>query len=120
MGLKITDRSAAFLRKTDNILDVVLNTAAIDIERMAKVKVPFMHGQLRSSISHFRRAPLKYAVIANKEYAAYQEHGERRDGSHVVRNYSKAGTGKEFLSGSGRTVGKDIGRRLKAAARLIK
>ena len=29
-------------------------------------------------------------------YASYQERGKRFDGSHVVRNYTTPGTGKEF------------------------
>lgn len=116
MGIKITDRTELFIKKNDDNIDIVLNSMAIDIERLAKVVVPFGTGQLRASIQHYRKAPKSYFIIANKEYAAYQERGKRRDGSRIVRRYSKSGTGKEYLSGPGRKIGVDFGRRMKAIA----
>jgi len=117
MSVKITDNTARFISKHDNLVDVVLNTMASDIERLAKLVVPFKKGQLRSSITHFRRGLMKYSVIANKEYAAYQEFGG--DGSRIVQNYSKPGTGKGYLSLTGKKIGGDMGRRLEAAKRLL-
>lgn len=32
-------------------------------------------------------------IVYNQEYASYQYYGQRKDGSHKVSNYSKAGTG---------------------------
>lgn len=37
------------------------------------------------------------AVIFGTPYAAYQHEGVRYDGSHVVKNYTTAGTGPKFL-----------------------
>lgn len=38
------------------------------------------------------------AVVGfNSPYAAYQHEGQRKDGSHVVKEYTHSGTGKKFL-----------------------
>ena len=41
------------------------------------------------------------------EYAAYQEFGQRKDGSHVVRNYTTPGTGPHYLRDAGNSVKKE-------------
>lgn len=37
-------------------------------------------------------------------YAAYQERGRRKDGTHVVRNYTTAGTGKDYAKNAVKEV----------------
>lgn len=117
MSVKITDRTMEFIRKHENAADTVINTMAVDIERLAKMTVPFKKGHLRASIRHIKRGSMRYAVIANKVYAAFQEFGG--DDKRVVRNYSKPGTGKGYLTKSGEYVGKSFGRRIKAIKQLI-
>ncbi len=114
MSVRVIDNMAKFRTRHNQSVDMVLNTMAVDIERLAKMVVPKDKGQLQSSIHHQRMGFTRYAIIANKEYAAYQHEGKRRDGSHVVRHYSKAGTGKEYLSGPGKIIGRSFPRRLVA------
>jgi len=130
MGIRIKDGMNAFRKMNDEMVDLVLNGMAIDIERMAKLVVPVginqrkiksgknkgqfakTGGPLRASIKHYKKKEKAYFIIANKEYAAYQEFGG--DGRRIVRNYSKVGTGKEYLSGPGKKIGADFGRRFTA------
>ena len=39
-------------------------------------------------------------IIWRQPYSSYQERGSRADGSHVVRNYTTPGTGKDFAKNS--------------------
>lgn len=54
-------------------------------------------GHMKSETRHFRSDSGGFRVEIDKEYAAYQELGMRKDGSHVVRNYSTAGTSAGFF-----------------------
>jgi hypothetical protein len=114
MGVKINDKTDAFRDFNDESVDMVLNGMAIDIERKAKMMVPVLTGALKGAIYHRRISLKRYYVIANKEYAAYQHEGKRKDGSHIVRKYTKAGSGKHFLKIPGEEVGKDFPRRYSA------
>lgn len=97
--IKIVDKMPDFIVENAEAMDRSLNRMAIDITRLSKERVPFMHGQLRAS-GHFESYGLmKYKVIYNKEYAAFQEWGG--DGVRVVRRYSKPGTGPFYLKSSG-------------------
>jgi hypothetical protein len=95
-------------RITDQLKDMVLGHMAQDIEIAAKMRVPVSNtkasgnkrgggGHLQSSIYHTRSDSGHIRVLINKDYASYQERGARRDGSHVVKNYSTPGTGKHFF-----------------------
>lgn len=96
-GPVFVSKHGPFLRKNAALQDMVLGHMALDIEVMAKAKVPVRKGHLQSSISHHRNDTGKFRVVANKEYAAYQERGARRDGTHRVRRYTTAGTGKGWF-----------------------
>lgn len=51
-------------------------------------------------------------VVYNQVYAGYQYYGQRKDGSHKVRNYSKPGTGpywdKTMVSAEGNDLLQDM------------
>jgi hypothetical protein len=98
-GVKIVDKTIKFINAVESANDIALNRMAADIERLAKQVVPHDQGPLHSSGRHERLARLKYRVIFNKEYAAYQERGMRKDGTHVVKNYSKPGKKSTLFRG---------------------
>ena len=98
-NLKIIDNIGKFVIESTNALDRSLNRMAIDIERLSKQQVPHDKGQLKASGSHRKIGPLRYQVVYNKEYAAYQEFGG--DGKRIVRNYSKPGKKKFYLRDPG-------------------
>jgi len=104
-----------FASQNTDAMDRALNKMSIDIERMAKQQVPVSAtkemkraagsrvtrggGHLQSSGRTTRLGILSFAVIFNKEYAAYQEWGG--DGKRVVKNYSTPGTKKFYLRDPG-------------------
>jgi hypothetical protein len=67
----------------------------------AKNKAPLKTGDLRADSGIESPRPLVKRIYFDKEYAVYQEKGSRRDGTRVVRKYTTAGTGKEFLKNAG-------------------
>lgn len=89
-----------FMRKNDAFVDMVQGKMALDIEVALKTKagMPYKTGAMKSETRHFRSPSGGFRVEIDKEYAAYQEAGVRRDGSHVVRRYSHGGTGKGFFN----------------------
>jgi hypothetical protein len=105
---KFVSKVPQFLKKNDAFIDVLYGHMAMDIERLAKMKVPVSNtkasgnkrgggGHLQSSIYHERVRRGFFRVVANKKYAAYQERGARIDGSRVVKKYSTPGTGKHWF-----------------------
>lgn len=102
--IKIIDKTMKFIKSVEDANDRALNKMSVDIERLAKQYAPHDKGPLHSSGAHHRLAKLAYRIIFNKEYAAYQERGMRRDGTYVVKNYSKPGKKAHFLEDSARQV----------------
>lgn len=101
-GVTIIDNLYKFTDGWMKSMDRALNSMAVDIERQAKVQVPFKKGQLKASGSHRKIAFMVYHTIFNKEYAAYQEFGG--DGTRVVRHYSYPGKKKFYLKDPGDAV----------------
>jgi len=56
-------------------VDLELNAAAVDIERIAKVNAPVDTGRLRAAISSNKLSLLRYEVRVATNYAAYVEFG---------------------------------------------
>ena len=104
-GIRIVNNIMRFVAQSEKACDRALNRMAIDIERLAKQTVPFDKGQLKSSGYHTKVGTLHYRTVFNKEYAAYQEFGQRQDGSHVVRRHSHAGKKAHYLGDAGKTIG---------------
>lgn len=115
----IVDNLKKFVQENSVAMDRALNRMAIDIERLSKEKVPLLQGLLRASGYHVRRGVMLYTVGFNKVYAAYQEWGGDGKGK-VVRNYSKAGTGKFYLRDSARKIVEGLMRYLKSETDKIK
>ncbi len=98
---KIINNLKKFTKKDAEASDVAFERMAVDILRLSKIKVP--HGKtgfLESSGRYRRTGMSKYVVEYGQEgpakaYARFQEFGG--DGNRVVRNYSKAGSGKAYL-----------------------
>lgn len=104
MSFKVLDNILKFVEQHNHAMDRALNRMAIDIERLSKTRVPVDKGPLKSSGRHRKVGNLHYRTEFNKEYAGYQEFGQRRDGTHRVKNYTTPGTGKFFLKSSGDEV----------------
>lgn len=68
-----------------------------DIHRTSLHNTPMFSSQLRRDVTK-TVVPETYTgtIIWKVPYASYQERGSRADGSHVVRNYTTPGTGKDF------------------------
>lgn len=102
--IKILDKTIKFMKEVEDANDRALNKMSVDIERTAKQNAPHDQGPLHSSGAHYQFMRLVYRVIFNKEYADYQERGARKDGTHVVKNYSKPGKGAHFLENAARAI----------------
>lgn len=66
-----------------------------DIHRAANHYTPYKDGDLREQVSKVidgRKGIITWKV----PYAQYQERGMRANGTHVVKNYTTAGTDKKF------------------------
>lgn len=96
-----------FIRSNSEIMDNVLARMAKDVKMIAKVRVPFKEGDLQEEIVEEKIGHNQHRVLVNKEYAEYQEAGQRSGGSHRVRNYTTPGTGKNFLKDAGGQVAKN-------------
>lgn len=118
MKLKIINNINQFVQKNATAMDRGLARAAVDIERLAKAKVPVDKGQLKASGRHIKVGFMKYRTEFNKEYAAFQEFGG--DSTRTVRKYTTPGTGKFFLKNAGDTVKGRILGYFKQEARTIK
>ena len=116
--VRIVNNILRFTQGFVGSMDRALNRMAIDIERVAKQRVPLKHGQLRSSGHHEKVANLVYHTIFNKTYARFQEFGG--DEKRKVKKYSKEGTGKFYLKSSGDDVSKFATQYLKQEAGRIK
>jgi len=75
---------------------------------LSQFKVPLKDGNLQGSGEQMRMKRLhhrvQYGASGAQDYAAYQHRGRRADGSHVVKNYTTAGTQKNYLSESGKII----------------
>ena len=68
-----------------------------DIHRTSLHNTPMLSSQLRRNVTK-TVVPETYTgtIIWKVPYASYQERGSRADGTHVVKNYTTSGTGKDF------------------------
>lgn len=104
----LNDKSGVWFNHEMNKIDAVLDSMAKAVINEADMRVPYKNGTLRDS-HRIVKGHKAVAIIYGGgpiRYGDYQERGKRRDGTHVVRNYSTAGTGKEYLQTSGKNVTK--------------
>lgn len=119
MSLKVVDNIKRFYILNTQSMDTMLGRMAKDVQQIAKIRVPYKEGDLQGSIRPNRVAILHHRVDVGGgdiKYAHYQEAGQRKDGSHRVRNYTTPGTGKHFLKDAGERVEKNAINYLKQAA----
>jgi len=105
MPVKVKDNSSNLKSKIEGQVNLMLSAITNDVYRLSQQQVPVSAGggQLQSS-GQIRPGHLKYQIKYNKEYAAYQHRGMRRDGTHVVRNYTYPGKKSHYLSDPAETV----------------
>lgn len=103
---KIVNNISRVIGEFDKRTDLALSAMGVDILRLSKKQVPVAEkgGQLQSSGLLKKIDTKKYMIRYNKEYAAYQHRGHRRDGTHVVRNYTTPGTKSKYLEDPAREV----------------
>lgn len=118
-SVKVENHLPAFKMALYSNMDDAIREAAKDVLIKAKNRAPFRKGGLRANADFKKVKPLRQVVNFWMEYAGYQEFGQRKDGSHVVRRYTTLGTGKNYLKKSGdEEVEKLKGRFSKHARRL--
>lgn len=103
MSVKITDNTVTIIANNTRNASLALRFMADDVVRIAGPKTPRKRGNLSQDI--LRQVLGKRATIEwRKVYAQYQERGKRRDGSHVVRKYTRSGTGPHFAENAVKEV----------------
>lgn len=119
-GVKITDNTNKFISRHEQAQDTALKNMALKVIRLSSRQVPVDQGTLKSSKggSPHKQGKLKYAVIYNSRYAAYQEFGG--DSRRTVRRYTTPGTKKHYLTDPGKLVGSKAGEFFKVASANIK
>lgn len=120
--VKVTDNLPRFSSESEAAFDRALNNAGVLILRLSKLQVPHNHGALASSGRIERKGKMHFEVQYNTPYALYQERGRRRDGSHVVRHYSKPGKKSQYLKDPGDKITEksSFERILKSAASSVR
>lgn len=105
---RVVNKMPAFTSANESAMERALERMANDIFVVSQFKVPQKSGELRGSGDEKRMGRLhrrvSYGENGAQDYTAYQHRGMRADGSHIVRNYTTAGTQKNFLSESGRLI----------------
>lgn len=113
---KVTNRLPQFHIALTATMATAMQRMAKDVLQQAKTRVPIGRGDLSSAGRALVVTKLHHQVRFDSVYAAYQERGRRKDGSHVVKNYSTPATGKDFLKGAGEKVSKNTLQYLQQAA----
>lgn len=124
MAVRVDNKLGSFKRNAGNQFNLMLAKMRNDVFVLSQAKVPYEEGDLSASGKQEEREHLKHRVSYGETLsdprAAYQERGARKDGSHVVRNYTTAGTNKNFLKGAGMVVLSKAGNYAKQAGSRAK
>lgn len=95
MSVKITDNTAQLINDTTQRASIFLRVACDSIVNESTPNTPKDKGNLsRDTLKSV--IGLHATVEWRKVYASYQEAGQRKDGSHKVKNYTTPGTGPHF------------------------
>lgn len=99
----LTDNSGTWfnhqISRMDKALKIMGNTILKDSQMVAPRKNNYLVNSAKVVPGN-----KQVAVVYTKPYAAYQERGERADGTHKVRHYTSPGTGKNYLKKTGDAV----------------
>lgn len=106
MSVRVVDRMPQFKRNAKSVMNDALREASRDILVLSRNKAPYQKGGLRTDADAKMVKQLHWKVSYYKEYARFQEFGG--DSKRRVRNYTTPGTGKKYLSNSGKRVGEKI------------
>lgn len=121
MSLIFTDRSEEFVRKNKDVMDSALSTMADDGTLLVKETVPIGEtGKLSDNTTHRKLGIMKHRIQVETPYAAYQEAGKRKDGTHIVKKYTTPNTGKGFLRKAGDYLEKNALEYLKQAVQKFR
>lgn len=102
-NVKLTDSSGAWFNHQLSRMNKALGIMGNTILKDSQMIVPRKSGRLRNSATVVSR-PQRVAIIYSGPYGAYQERGEREDGTHKVKKYTSQGTGKNYLQRTGDAV----------------
>ena len=107
VSVKFKDNSDAWTAVEKQNLTNAVEAMADAIMKLAKAKAPKLNNKLRES-SHINRLnPTSREIVfggSGVKYAMYQERGMRADGTHIVRNYTTAGTQAHYLEETGDSI----------------
>jgi hypothetical protein len=136
MSVVVKDESGKFVELNGEALDRVMNMAAKDVFTLSRLRVPLGVNKsnkksgnrnitsrgagLQGSSYWIKTANGHWVVVYNKEYAGYQERGQRKDGTHIIKNHSVPGRQAHFLESSGADVQKTLETRIIMAVKGIK
>lgn len=120
MSVRVVDKSASFVKRNSDMMDIALDRMAGDVEQIAETKIPLLSGKLQGEVKKKRISSMHHQVRVDSDYASYQERGRRKDGSRTVRNYTTPGTGKDFLKNAGKSVSSKSVKYIRQAASRVK
>lgn len=122
--VRVDNRMQKFVAANESAMENALEMMRGDIFVLSQFKVPRKNGTLQSSGEQLRIGRLhhrvKYGDRGAEDYAAYQHRGMRKDGSHIVRNYTSSGTQKNYLSDSGKIISTKASTYFKRAATKVR
>jgi hypothetical protein len=114
----------SFSRANEKAMESALARMRNDIFVLSQFKVPYEGGELKSSGQQLQVGRLhhrvQYGETGAEAYAGYQHRGMRKDGSHVVRNYTTSGTQKNYLGESGAIIVTKVAGYFKRAAESVR
>lgn len=113
MSVKVIDNTPKLIAKVRTNGSLAIQRALQDVLKESRPKTPKADTNFLRNNTKRQVLGLKGKVAWNADYAQYQERGKRRDGSHVVRNYTTGGTGKQFAENAVKSVDKNRAKYLK-------
>lgn len=95
MSVKVEHYETRLKRRLQARIRLTNRRLLEDIHVASLPMTPFLTGDLRGQVY---KTTTEYTgtITWTVPYAAYQERGMRKDGSHVVKHYSKPNTNKHF------------------------
>lgn len=111
---------AAFLKKNNGLVDMVLNHMAVDINRYIVINAgtPVKTGDMKARVTLLQVKHGIWRVISPTEYSAVQEAGKKA-GGQPFRHYTTSGTGPHWFQKSIDAITKNANSYIKEAAKAI-
>jgi hypothetical protein len=121
---RVDNKMNRFMAGNETAMERALTLMRVDIFVLSQFKVPYEGGELQDSGEHKRIERLhhrvQYGEKGAQEYAGFQHRGMRKDGSHRVKNYTTAGTNKNYLSDSGAIIAPRSGQYFRREASKVR